>query len=97
LGSEVHESEAGNQLSGKTGFTAFSFGENVEASIEADGDGTGATVRSSQRFKMALLSKGPRVAHESSSSTAQKLCSPDARDGRGVRSLCPPSSPGGLP
>lgn len=60
LGSEVEESEDGRVLSGKTGFTAFSFGEKVESALVPDGDTTTVTVGSSQRVRIALLDLGRR-------------------------------------
>lgn len=60
LGSEVAESEGGRVLSGKTGFTAPSFGENVEITLELDTVETNVTVESSQRVRIALLDLGSR-------------------------------------
>ena len=60
LGSEVEESDDGNVLSGKTGFTVFSFGENVEITLDPEGDTTAVTVRSSQRARIALMDLGSR-------------------------------------
>lgn len=60
LGSAVEESDGGNVLSGKTGFTAFSFGENVVITLVPEGDATKVTVESSQRVRVALLDLGSR-------------------------------------
>lgn len=61
LGSEVEESPDGKVLSGKTGWTAFSFGEDVVITLEAEDDAsTKVTVESSQRLRIALLDLGAR-------------------------------------
>jgi hypothetical protein len=60
LGSEVTESEDGNVLSGKTGWTTFSFGETVEITLEPSDGAVTAEVESRQRMKVALLDLGHR-------------------------------------
>lgn len=61
LGSEVEESADGSVLSGKTGWTAFSFGEDVVITLEPENDvTTRVTVGSSQRVRVALLDLGSR-------------------------------------
>lgn len=60
LGAEVTESEDGTVLSGRTGWTLFSFGEVVRVTL-APGDGAvGVTVESSQRVRVALMDLGGR-------------------------------------
>ncbi len=60
LGSEVVESDDGKVLSGKTGWSAFSFGEDVVITLTPAGDATEVNVESSQRVRIALLDLGSR-------------------------------------
>lgn len=60
LGSEVEESDDGNVLSGRTGWTVFSFGERVSIALQPEGDSTTMSVESTSRLPFAVADLGRR-------------------------------------
>jgi hypothetical protein len=58
IGVKVNQSQDGMTSYGNTGWTLFSFGERVTASLQAQDGGALATVRSKQRMPVALLDLG---------------------------------------
>jgi hypothetical protein len=60
LGAKVEVSSDKMTLSGTTGWTLFSFGENVQVSLKPEEDDVHVTVRSAQRVRVALLDLGRR-------------------------------------
>jgi hypothetical protein len=58
LGAEVEISADGTTLSGRTGWTLFSFGENVEITLDPHDDGTQASVSSAHRLRSSRFDLG---------------------------------------
>jgi hypothetical protein len=60
LGAEVEVSADGTTLTGATGWTLFSFGENVQITLTPQTDDVLVSVQSQQRVRVALLDLGGR-------------------------------------
>jgi hypothetical protein len=60
IGCTVATSSDGTTLSGRTGWSLFSFGENAEVVLDPQDDGVHVTVRSAHRLRTSVLDLGSR-------------------------------------